>query len=163
MRSALGFFFVFPTMPLFVKQHRTATERKDAVSPSPLGSLTSAPGMNIRGAAAEKTGCMGPCTQPACGAAWRTAMETRSVTGSGGIRHSCRHFPFWQPDEDINATPCTTTTTTGRKMWSDNVNCCVAQMFISKLVKHPGIFPNHTQGPWLPLPRAALSQEEKHW
>lgn len=34
-----------------------------------LGSLAPAPGLNIRGAAAEKTGCMGPCTQPACGAA----------------------------------------------------------------------------------------------
>lgn len=28
-----------------------------------------------------------------------------------------------------------------KKMWSDNVNCCVAQMFISKLVKHSGTFP----------------------
>lgn len=55
-------------------------QRKDAAPPlnlpptptlslSALGSLTSAPGMNIREAAAEKTGCMGPCTQPACGAA----------------------------------------------------------------------------------------------
>lgn len=86
------FFFV---MHLLVKQCRTATERKAAVfSLSALGSLTPAPGLNITGAAAEKTGCMGPCTQPACGAAWRTAMETRSVTGSGGIRHSCRHFLF---------------------------------------------------------------------
>lgn len=65
-----------------------------SLSLSALGSLTPAPGLNIRRAAAEKTGCMGPCTQPACGAAWRTAMETRSVTGSGGIRHSCRHFLF---------------------------------------------------------------------
>lgn len=61
-------------MHRFAKQHRSATERQDAVfylslCVSTLGSLTSAPGMNIREAAAEKTGCMGPCTQPACGAA----------------------------------------------------------------------------------------------
>lgn len=36
---------------------------------SAFGSLTPAQGLNIRETAAEKTGCMGPCTQPACGAA----------------------------------------------------------------------------------------------
>ncbi len=114
-------------------------------------------GLNIRGAAAEKTGCMGPCTQPACGAAWRTAMETRSVTGSGGIRHSCRHFLF----DSLMKTSLPhhaqqQQLLQKKKMWSDNVNCCVAQMFISQLVKHPGIFPtafrDHT-APWLPLQR----------
>lgn len=61
---------VFFAMHLPVKQRRTATERKGAVfSLSALGSLTPAPGLNITGAAAEKTGCMGLCTQPACGAA----------------------------------------------------------------------------------------------
>lgn len=33
-----------------------------------------------------------------------------------------------------------------KKMRSDSVNCCVAQMFISNLVKHPGIFPRRIQG-----------------
>lgn len=40
-----------------------------SLSLSSLGGLTPAPGLNITGVAAEKTGCMGPCTQPACGAA----------------------------------------------------------------------------------------------
>lgn len=53
----------------------------------------------LRGCTSEeglqgKTGCMGPCAQAARGAAWRTTMETRSVTGSGGIHYSCRHCLF---------------------------------------------------------------------
>ncbi len=145
-------------MHLLVKQRRTATQRKGAVfSLSALGSLTPAPGLNIRGAAAEKTGCMGPCTQPACGAAWRTAMETRSVTGSGGIRHSCRHFLFDSLMKTSLPHHAQQQQLLEKKMWSDNVNCCVAQMFISKLVKHPGIFPtalgDHI-AQWLPLLRS---------
>lgn len=64
------FFVFFHAMHLLVKQHRSAKEKGCTVlSLSALGSLTPAPGLNITGAAAEKTGCMGPCTQPACGAA----------------------------------------------------------------------------------------------
>ncbi len=52
-------------------------------------SLTPTSGLHIR---KNKTGCRGPCAQSAHGAAWRTTMETRSVTGSRGTCHSCRHF-----------------------------------------------------------------------
>lgn len=161
MRRFFSFSFCYASL---VKQCRTATERKGAVfSVSALGSLTPAPGLNIRGAAAEKTGCMGPCTQPACGAAWRTAMETRSVTGSGGIRHSCRHFLFDSLMKTSLPHHAQQQQLLEKKMWSDNVNCCVAQMFISQLVKHPGIFPtafrDHT-AQWLPLLRSiALPRE----
>lgn len=122
-----------------------------------LGGLAPAPGLNIRGAAAEKTGCMGPCTQPACGAAWRTAMETRSVTGSGGgIRHSCRHFLFDSLMKTSLPLHAQQQQLVEKKIWSDNVNCCVAEMFISRLVKHPGIFlttfGDHI-AQWLPLVR----------
>lgn len=145
-------------MHLLVKQRRMRQrERKGAVfSLSALGSLTPAPGLNIRGAAAEKTGCMGPCTQPACGAAWRTAMETRSVTGSGGIRHSCRHFLFDSLMKTSLPHHAQQQQLLEKKIWSDNVNCCVAEMFISGLVKHPGIFPTTFRdhiAQWLPLVR----------
>ena len=163
------FSFFFYATHLLVKQRRTATERKGAVfSLSALGSLTPAPGLNIRGAAAEKTGCMGPCTQPACGAAWRTAMETRSVTGSGGIRHSCRHFLFdslMKTSLPHHAQQQQLLERKKKKMWSDNVNCCVAQMFISRLVKHPGIFPtafgDHIARR-LPLLRLAVPPRRKY-
>lgn len=54
--------------------------------------LTPASGLHIMERKKKKTGCRGPCAQSAHGAAWRTTMETRSATGSGGTCHSCRHF-----------------------------------------------------------------------
>lgn len=68
--------FFSPSPPLCISlQSSAGVQQRDrmrcslSLCVSTLGSLTSAPGMNIREVAAEKTGCMGPCTQPACGAA----------------------------------------------------------------------------------------------
>lgn len=125
----------------FVKQHRTATGRRDEVFYlSTLGSLTSAPGMNIREAAAVKNRLYGSLHTACLWCCLKDCHGNKKCDRLWGDPPQLQALPFWQPDEDITATPCTTTTTTGGKIWSDNVNCCVAQMFISKLVKHPGIF-----------------------
>ena len=63
------FFFCCDASPCKAAQNCNREKGCSVLSLSALGSLTPAPGLNIRGAAAEKTGCMGPCTQPACGAA----------------------------------------------------------------------------------------------
>lgn len=100
-------------------------------------SLMPASGLHIR-KGKKKTGCRGPCTQSAHGAAWRTTMETRSATGSGGPAtaagssfltawwrhqlHTQQNNNYWRKTEREND--------------ASSVNCCVDEMFISEFGDH---------------------------
>lgn len=139
-------------MHLLVKQRRTATERKDAVFSlsvhlvvwRPLRGWTSEERLlkkQVVWVLAHSLPVVLPEGLPWKQGVWQAPGGSATAAGTSFLtawwRHHCHTMHnnnnYWR-----------------KKIWSDNVNCCVAEMFISRLVKHPGIFPPTTtfKGPY---------------